>query len=67
MAFMLTNSVEYNNGITNINNNINFYGTLDINPKMGGSNQTPQNAIFGKFNTQTGQVFIDSKSDNSTK
>lgn len=33
MAFMLTNSIDFNNGITNINNNINIYNTNNIDLK----------------------------------
>lgn len=30
LAFILTNSIECNNGITNINNNINIYSSANI-------------------------------------
>lgn len=30
MQFILTNSVENNNGITNINNTINIYSTANV-------------------------------------
>jgi len=48
MAFLLTNSIETNNGITNINNNINIYSHVDMSKPI---KTIPKNAIIGKINT----------------
>lgn len=58
MAFILSNSVQTNNGITNINNNINIYNSPDIDIKK--LKEEARNAkVMGKINTKTGQIEID--------
>lgn len=53
MAFILSNSIECNNGITNINNNINIYNTPDID--LMKLKEDARNAkLTGKINTKTG-------------
>lgn len=42
MAFILTNSIDCSNGITNINNNINIYNTNNVD--LNSLNEQAKNA-----------------------
>eukprot|EP00347_Sterkiella_histriomuscorum_P016243 403353940 len=63
MAFILSNSIQCNNGITNINNNINIYNSQDIDLKKLKEEARNAKAI-GKINTKTGKIDIESQDDN---
>lgn len=57
MAFILSNSIECNNGITNINNNINIYNSPNID--MNQLRKDAKNAkVVGKINTKTGEIQV---------
>ena len=55
MAFILSNSIECNNGITNINNNINIYNSPDIDLQRL-KTDAKNASLMGKINTKTGEL-----------
>ena len=57
VAFILSNSIECNNGVTNINNNINIFNNSNLD--LATIQQQAQNAkIIGNINTKNGKIQI---------